>query len=132
MKAGFGLRVVICQALTGGAAESRFRLCRWEPLPMPRSRTIDAAKYRGNSKAMAEYLNVALASGDVALITKAMGDMVRAQGTSRFSRKVGLSREGLYRSFGGQMGPGFDTVMKVLLALDIRLVAKPGLKAKGK
>jgi probable addiction module antidote protein len=74
---------------------------------------------------IAKYLNNALASGDVALITKAIGDMVWAQGPSRFSRKVGLSREGLYRSFGGQMGPGFDTVIKVLLALDRRLVTMP-------
>jgi probable addiction module antidote protein len=93
---------------------------------MPRPHTIDPTRLRGNSKAMAEYLNVALATGDVALVTKAIGDMIRAQGTSGFSRKAGLNREGLYRSFGGQMGPGFDTVMKVLLALDIRLVAKAG------
>jgi probable addiction module antidote protein len=50
--------------------------------------------------------------------------MVRAQGMSRFSEKVGLHRESLYRSFGGEMSPGFHTVLKVLLALDIRLVAK--------
>ena len=92
---------------------------------MPKDHTFDAAKYRGKPKIVAKYLNVALASGDVALITKAIGDMLRAQGVSRISREVGLSREGLYRSFAGQMSPGFDTVIKVLLALDVRLVAKP-------
>jgi probable addiction module antidote protein len=93
--------------------------------PMLRPRASDAAKYRGKPKLIAEYLNNALTTGDVAIITKAIGDMVRAQGVSRISQKVDLSREGLYRSFGGQMGPGFDTVLKVLLALEIRLVAKP-------
>ena len=92
---------------------------------MPKARALDVTKYRGKPKIMAKYLNAALATGDAGLVAKAIGDMVRAQGVSRFSRKVGLSREGLYRSFGGQMGPGFDTVRKVLLALDIRLVAKP-------
>jgi probable addiction module antidote protein len=92
---------------------------------MPKDHTLDATKYCGKPKIIAKYLNAALESGDVALITKAIGDMVRAQGVSRISREVGLSREGLYRSFGGQMGPGFDTVIKVLHALDIRLVAKP-------
>jgi probable addiction module antidote protein len=91
----------------------------------------DAAKYRGKPKIIAEYLNNALMTGDVAIITKAIGDMVRAQGVSRISQKVGLSREGLYRSFGGQMGPGFDTVIKVLLALEIRLVAKPSGRLGG-
>jgi probable addiction module antidote protein len=92
---------------------------------MSKARAFDAAKYRDNPKLIAKYLNDALGKGDAALITKAIGDMVRAQGMSRFSQKVELRRESLYRSFKGQMGPGFDTVIKVLLALDIRLVAKP-------
>ena len=62
--------------------------------------------------------------------------MVRAQGVSRFSHKVGLRREGLYKSFSGNAGPGFDTVLQVLDALQIQIVAKPGNaagpKAKGK
>ena len=39
--------------------------------------------------------------------------MARAQGMSSFSQKVGLRREGLYRSFKGENGPGFDRVIKV-------------------
>ena len=45
----------------------------------------------------------------------------------------------LYRTFKGETRPAFDTVMNVLIALDIQIVAKPirrlvelGLKAKGK
>jgi probable addiction module antidote protein len=92
---------------------------------MHKSHAFDAAKYRDNPKRIAKYLNAALTTGDAAIITKAVGDMIRAQGMSRFSEKVGLRRESLYRSFNGQMGPGFDTVIKVLLALEIQLVAKP-------
>jgi probable addiction module antidote protein len=86
---------------------------------------FDATKYRANPKMIARYLNDALATDDAALITKAIGDMARAQGMSSFSQKVGLRREGLYRSLNGENGPGFDTVIKVLLALNIRLAAKP-------
>lgn len=91
---------------------------------MPKSCAFDAAKYRDNPKSIAKYLNAALATGDAAIITKAIGDMVRAQGMSRFSEKVGLRRESLYRSFKGEMSPGFDTVLKVLGALNIQIVAK--------
>ena len=76
---------------------------------------------------IAKYLSDALATGDAVLATKAIGNMVRAQGMTRFSQKVGLRRESLYRSFRGEMSPGFDTVIKVLLALDIRLLAKSSL-----
>jgi probable addiction module antidote protein len=92
---------------------------------MPKVRGFDDPKYRDNPEMIAKYLNVAFATGDQALATKAIGDMMRAQGMSSFSQKVGLRREGLYRSFSGNAGPGFDTVMQVLGALQIQIVAKP-------
>ena len=84
-----------------------------------------AVKYRDNPRAIAKYLNDVLSSGDPVLINKAIGHMVRAQNVTRFSQKVGLSREGLYRSFKGKVRPPFDTVLKVLIALDIQLTVKP-------
>jgi probable addiction module antidote protein len=69
---------------------------------MPESRSFDPAKYRDDPKAIAKYLNEALSTGDSALITKAIGVMVRAQGVTSFSRKAGMRRENLYRTFGGE------------------------------
>ena len=92
---------------------------------MPKARFFDAAEYRDNPKMIAKYLNHALAMGDAVLVTKAIGDMVRAQGMTRFSQKVGLRRDGLYRSFKGELKPSFDTVLKVLIALDVQIVVKP-------
>ncbi len=37
-----------------------------------------AAKHRDNPRAIAKYLNDALSTGDPVLITKAIGEMVRA------------------------------------------------------
>jgi probable addiction module antidote protein len=100
----------------------------------PTARAFDAAKYRDDPSAIAKYLNEALSTGDSVLITKAIGDMVRAQGVTRFSRKAGMRRDNLYRAFKGELSPAFDKVIKVLIALDIQLIANPaaGLKAKGK
>jgi DNA-binding phage protein len=47
-----------------------------------------AAKHCDNPRAIAKYLNDALATGDSVLITKAIGDMVRAQGVTRVSRRA--------------------------------------------
>jgi probable addiction module antidote protein len=97
------------------------------------------AKHCDNPRAIAKYLNDALATGDSVLITKAIGAMVRAHGVTRVSRRAHMRRDNLYRSFKGELKPAFDKVIKVLIALDIQLVAKPsarlvelGLKAKGK
>ena len=105
---------------------------------MPKAGAIEVAKYRDNPKMIAKYLNHALATGDAILITKAIGDMIRAQSLTRVSQKIGLRRDGLYRSFRGHTGPRFETVIKAIVALNIQLVAKPrrlverGLEARGK
>jgi probable addiction module antidote protein len=51
---------------------------------MPKARAFNAAKYRDNPKMIAKYLNEALATEDAVLINKAIGNMVRAQGMSKF------------------------------------------------
>jgi probable addiction module antidote protein len=84
------------------------------------------AKYRDNPSAIAKYLSVALSTGDPDHIMKAIGDMIRAQGVSRFSQKTGLERAGLHRSFSGKRKPPFESVLKVLIGLNILLTAKPG------
>jgi probable addiction module antidote protein len=106
---------------------------------MPKARPFDAAKYRDDPRAIAEYLNDALSTGDPVLIIKAIGDMVRAQGVTRFAQRAGLRRDNLYRTFGDERSPAFDTVVNILTALDLRLAAKferripdPGLRRKGR
>ena len=73
-----------------------------------------AAKYRDNPGAIAKYLNDALSTGDLAIITKAIGDLVRAQGVSSFARKTGIRRNNVYKMLSGERNPGFGTVINVL------------------
>jgi probable addiction module antidote protein len=104
-----------------------------------KARAFDAAKYRSNPRAVAKYLNDALTTRDPVLATKAIGIMVRAQGVTKLAKKTGRRRDSLYLMFNGESSPAFATVLNVLIALDIKLVAKPaaaksslGLKAKPK
>jgi probable addiction module antidote protein len=89
------------------------------------ARIFDVSKYRDEPKAVAQYLNDALSTRDPFLVVRAIGTMVRAQGMTRFSRKAGIRRESLYKTFTGESSPSFDTVLKLLIALDIQLIAKP-------
>lgn len=54
----------------------------------------------------------------------AIGAVARSQGMSAVAEKAGLSRENLYRALGGD-APEFGTVIKVLHALGIDLIARP-------
>ena len=92
---------------------------------MRRARAFDAAKYRDNPRAIAKYLNDALSTGDPVQLTKAIGDMVRAQGVARVSQKSGIERTSLYRAFRGKANPTIGTILNVLIGLDIQLMAKP-------
>lgn len=46
---------------------------------------------------------------DAAYVAKALGVAARAKGMTEISRKTGLSREQLYRSFSGRVNPTLKT-----------------------
>lgn len=91
---------------------------------MVKAKPFDAADYLDSPEMIAAYLNEALESEDPALIAKAIGTIARAQGMTDVATKTGLSRENLYRALGGDAKPEFATVLKVLHALGIDLVAQ--------
>jgi probable addiction module antidote protein len=81
--------------------------------------------HKDDPNAIAEYLNDALITNDWAVIAKAIGHMIRAQGVTKFANKARIRRDTLYRMFDGKRSPSLDRVIGVLLALNIQLLAKP-------
>src|SRR5207237_10868980 len=86
----------------------------------------DVAEHLRTPREMAAYLEACLeeADGDAAFIAKALGDIARAKGMSQVARQAGLSRESLYKALSGDRSPGFDTILKVIEALGLKLHAK--------
>ena len=86
----------------------------------------DVADHLRTPKEMAAYLEACLeeAGGDAAFIAKALGDIARAKGMAQVARDAGLSRESLYKALSGERSPGFDTILKVVAALGLRLHAE--------
>ena len=64
-----------------------------------------------------------VADGDAAYIAKALGDIARAKGMTQVAQDAGLSRESLYKALSGERSPGFDTILKVVKALGLKLHA---------
>ena len=83
----------------------------------------DVAEYLRTPEEMAAYLEASIeeADGDATFIAKALGDVARAKGMSQVARDAGLSRESLYKALSGERSPTFDTVLKVLGALGLKL-----------
>ncbi len=86
----------------------------------------DVAEHLRTPEEMAAYLEACLeeANGDAAFIAKALGDIARAKGMSQVARDAGLSRESLYRALSGERTPSFDTILKVISALGLKLHAE--------
>jgi len=86
----------------------------------------DVAEHLRTPQEMAAYLEACLeeANGDAAFIAKALGDIARAKGMSQVARDAGLSRESLYKALSGERSPGFDTILKVIRALGLKLCAE--------
>jgi probable addiction module antidote protein len=87
----------------------------------------DVAEHLRTPEEMAAYLEACMAeaNGDATFIAKALGDIARAKGMAQVARQAGLSRESLYKALSGERIPTFDTILKVMEALDLRLHAEP-------
>ena len=86
----------------------------------------DVAEHLSTPEEMAAYLEACMeeANGDAAFIAKALGDIARAQGMTQVARDAGLSRESLYKALSGDRAPSFDTILKVMGALGLKLHAE--------
>lgn len=94
----------------------------------------DVAEHLRTPEEMAAYLEACLeeAEGDAAFIAKALGDIARAKGMAQVARDAGLSRESLYKALSGERSPDFDTILKVVKALGLKLyAAAPGGRSHG-
>ncbi|MGI9084873.1 MAG: addiction module antidote protein [Aeromicrobium sp.] len=83
----------------------------------------DTADYLQSSEHVAAYLEAVLdeAADDPAFIAQALGTIARSGNLSELARKVGMSREGLYKALSAEGNPSFATIMKVARALGLKI-----------
>jgi probable addiction module antidote protein len=87
----------------------------------------DSADYLVDIEAAAAYLEAALeeADDDPAYIAQALGTIARSGNVSELARRVGMSREGLYKALSADGNPSFATIVKVAKALGLKLRFEP-------
>lgn len=92
----------------------------------PTMTPYDVAEYLRTPQEMAACLEACMeeADGDAAFIAKALGDIAHAQRITQVARDSGLSRESLYQALSGERSPSFDTILKVVSGLGLKLSAR--------
>lgn len=83
---------------------------------------FDAADYLENLDDVAVFLEVALedSAEDPSALPHALGIIARSQNMSELARRVGMSRDGLYKALSDEGNPTWSTILKVTSALGLR------------
>ena len=86
-------------------------------------RRFDAADYLDDLDDVTAYLEIALqeSADDPTAVPRALGVIARSQNMSELARRVGMSRDGLYKALSAEGNPTWSTVLKVTSALGLRL-----------
>ncbi|MDZ7766933.1 MAG: addiction module antidote protein [Melioribacteraceae bacterium] len=82
---------------------------------------FDIADYLDDDLMIAEYLTSVLETGDTAMLISAVGDIAKAKGMKEIAEIPELGRESLYKALKSNSHPRFDTIVKVLDSLNIKL-----------
>ena len=83
---------------------------------------FDAADYLEDLDDVAAYLEIALEQSDEdpSAVPRALGVIARSQNMSELARRVGMSRDGLYKALSADGNPTWSTILKVTHALGLR------------
>jgi probable addiction module antidote protein len=84
---------------------------------------LDAAEHLDTLESQAELIADALESGNAAYIAQAIGVVARARGMTAVAKDAGITREALYRALSANGDPRLSTLVSVLGALGIQLLA---------
>jgi probable addiction module antidote protein len=92
---------------------------------MIKAAPFDAADYLDSEETIAEYLTAALEDSNPEVFLAAVRDVARARGMAQLAKDAGLGRESLYKALTPGAKPRYETVLKLLHALGVKLSARP-------
>jgi probable addiction module antidote protein len=82
---------------------------------------LDISEYRDSEKVIAEFLTAALKDPNPEAFVSAIGHVAKARGMTSVAEKTGLGRESLYKAFAPGAKPRYETVIKILQSLGVKL-----------
>jgi probable addiction module antidote protein len=82
---------------------------------------IDPSDFLDDEKVIAEYLTAALEDPNPDVFLAAVGNVAKARGMSSIAKQSGLGRESLYKALAPGAKPRYDTMLKLLQSLGVKL-----------
>ncbi|WP_461257690.1 addiction module antidote protein [Treponema sp. R80B11-R83G3] len=81
----------------------------------------DVTEHMENEEYISEYLKAAFESGNIPEITRALSDVARARNMTDLAAKMGITRQGLYKTLSENGNPEFATIQKLITALGLQM-----------
>ncbi|MGH7488375.1 MAG: addiction module antidote protein [bacterium] len=88
---------------------------------MRRLKKFDPTIFLKDDDVVAEYLTAALEDENPDVFLAAVANVAKAKGMSAVAQNTGLGRESLYKALTPGAKPRYDTVLKVLHSLGVKL-----------
>ena len=88
---------------------------------MPKLKPFDTSAFLDDDEVVAEYLTAALEDSNPDVFLAAVGQVAKARGMSAVAKSTGLGRESLYKALTPGAKPRYDTVLKVLQGLGVKI-----------
>jgi probable addiction module antidote protein len=88
---------------------------------MAKVTNYDPSAFLDDDEMIAEYLTAALEDENPDVFLAAVGNVAKARGMSAIAEYTGLGRESLYKAMAPGAKPRYDTVLKVLNSLGVKL-----------
>ncbi len=88
---------------------------------MVRLTEFDSSAFLDDDEVVAEYLTAALEDANPDVFLVAIANVAKARGMTAVAERAGLGRESLYKALAAGAKPRYDTVLKVLQSLGVKL-----------
>ena len=88
---------------------------------MVKLKKFDPSDFLDDDEVVAEYLTAALEDPNPDVFLAAVGNVAKARGMSSIAEQSGLGRESLYKALAPGAKPRYDTMLKLLQSLGVKL-----------
>lgn len=84
-------------------------------------KTFNIQDYLKTKEEIVEYLKASIEEDTPEEFINSMSNVLKSEGYSKIAEDMGVSREGLYKSFSGKVKPRFETICKAINSLGLKL-----------
>lgn len=87
-------------------------------------KVFEASDYLNSEDEIAQFLSISLEDPNPDVFLRALQEVAKARGMTQLARDAGMNRESLYKALAPGAKPRYDTVLKLVNALGVKLTAQ--------